>query len=301
MRKLMLFIATLLPLGAVASEVQLLPADTTIRVDGKHIVIKESDDRLKVKVFEVVEENDTVYNEQTFEGIYKNGVSHERRFRNSITIPLPKWRQKLSDPHWAGFGIGFANLTDGSLRLNSADGIDVRSGKSFQFNLNLIDHAFQISRTGWGVVTGVGFRWDVYRFDGNIRLQEVDGITQVLSAPDDIYYSTSRLKMTRLTIPLLLEWQKSLRHHSCFFLSGGIVAGAKIYSNSVVKYRDENGHKQKNVLGKDLNLRPITMDILLQAGYGSFGLYAMYSPFSLFEKDKGPKTCPIAIGAMIYF
>lgn len=301
MKKWILFIATLLPLGAGAKEIKVLPADTIIRINDRQIIVKETDDRLKVKVFEVTEDNDTIYNEQLFEGVYKNGVSHERRFRNSITIPLPKWKQSLSDPHWAGFGMGFASVTDGSLRMNSADGIDLRGGKSFQFNLNLFDHAFQISRQGWGIVTGLGFRWDVYRFDGNVSLQEVNGVTQVLPAPEDIHYNTTRLKMTRLTIPLLVEWQKRRGRNSCFFVSGGIVAGAKIYSNSVIKYRDTEGRKQKDVLGKDLNLHPVTLDFLLQAGYKSFGLYAMYSPISLFEKDKGPKMCPMAIGAMIYF
>lgn len=301
MKKVIFLIVVCFPFIMKGREIQSLPTDTIIRVANKHIQVKESDERLKVKVFEVVEEEDTVYNEQVFEGVYKNGTSRERRFHNSFTITLPKWRQRVSDPHWSGFGMGFANLTDGSLRMNSGEGIDVKSGKSFQFNWNLYDHSFQISRLGWAVVTGLGFRWDVYRFDGNVRLQEIEGITRVLPAPQGIYYSTSRLKMTRLTIPLLLEWQRDLRHHKPFFISAGIVGGAKIYSNSVIKYRDERGHKQKDVLGKDLNLRPITMDILAQVGYRSLGIYAMYSPISLFEKNKGPKVCPVSIGVMWYF
>lgn len=96
------------------------------------------------------------------EGIYKNGTSQERRYRNSLTIPLPGWTRRKYDPHWAGFGIGFANLGGGSLRPNSVCGLDLRSGKSFQFNPNLFDYALTVSRRGWGVVSGPGFRWDVY-------------------------------------------------------------------------------------------------------------------------------------------
>lgn len=302
MKKMIFFIAVFTFIAGKAAISQTLDTDTIIRLNGKNVQIKESDEKLKVKVFEVREENDTIYSSQVFEGVYKNGVSKVRRFNNDIAIPFTKkWRQQVSNPHWSGFGIGFANLTDGSLRMNSAEGMDVRSGKSFQFTLNLYDHAFQISRLGWAIVTGFGFRWDVYRFDGNIRMEEISGITQIIPAPKNVHYTTSRLKMTRFTIPLLLEWQRDGHCKKKFFASAGIVLGAKIYSNSVIKYRDENNHKQKEVLGKDMNLHPITMDILAQVGYRSVGLYAMYSPFSLFEKNKGPKAYPMALGLMWYF
>lgn len=300
MKKGFFSFALFLPYFAQAAGVEPLAEDTVFRFGDKRIQVVESAERLKVKVFEVTESQDTLYSEKVFEGVYRNGTSQERRYRNSLTIPLPGWTKRVSDPHWAGFGVGFASLTDGSLRINSAPGLDLRSGKSFQFSLNLFDYALPVSRRGWALVSGLGFRWDVYRFDGNVSLQEIEGITIPVAAPPGYYWSTSRLKMTRITVPLLLEWQKDARDDS-FFISAGVIAGAKIYSNSVVKYRDRNDRKRKRVLGKDLNLRPVTLDILAQIGWHSFGIYAMYSPFSLFEKDKGPEAMPMAIGAMLYF
>ena len=38
-----------------------------------------------------------------------------------------------------------------------------------------------------------------------------------------------------------------------------------------------------------MNIRPVTMDFLFQAGWDWIGLYAKYSPIDLFENGKGPK------------
>lgn len=39
-------------------------------------------------------------------------------------------------------------------------------------------------------------------------------------------------------------------------------------------------------MDRGMNLRPVTMDFLFQAGVGCIGFYAKYSPFGLFEKIK---------------
>lgn len=289
-RVLFLFVVAFLSATFLADANPLVP-DTIIRMNSKSIKIRETNDRLNVKVFEVSESNDTIYSDQVFEGVYKDGKSTERRFSKGLYIPMPKWN-RISNPHWAGFSMGFAGLDRGN--------IDLKGGKSFEFMLNFYEHAFQISRFGWAIVTGAGFRWNTYRLDDNTHFAKLDGITYLLPAPDGIEYETSRLKIVHFTIPVLLEWQKKVTGGKRLFFSGGVVAGAKIYSNSVIKYYNKNG-KQKDILGKDLNLRPITCDVLVQAGYGCVGLYAKYSPLSLFESGRGPELYPMSAGVMLHF
>lgn len=289
MKKVLFFMIAFMAVACLVKATPLSP-DTIIHIDGKHVKIKEANDRMTVKVFEVSLNSDTIYRDQVFEGVYKDGKSSERRFSKGLYIPVPRFN-RVSNPHWAGFSMGFAGLNKGN--------IDLKSGKSFEFMLNFYEHAFQISRRGWAIVTGAGFRWNTYRLDDNTRFEKVNGITQLLPAPTDIEYKTSRLKVVHFTIPLLLEWQKKAGGKRLFF-SGGVVAGAKIYSNSVIKYYNMHG-KQKDVLGKDLNLRPVTCDILAQAGYGCIGLYAKYSPLSLFEKGRGPELYPMSAGIMLHF
>ena len=53
-------------------------------------------------------------------------------------------------------------------------------------------------------------------------------------------------------------------------------------------------------MDRGMNLRPVTMDFLFQAGVGCIGFYAKYSPFGLFEKDKGPKVHPVSLGVQLH-
>ena len=53
-------------------------------------------------------------------------------------------------------------------------------------------------------------------------------------------------------------------------------------------------------MDRGMNLRPVTMDFLFQAGVGCIGFYAKYSPFCLFEKDKGPKVHPVSLGLQLH-
>lgn len=117
MKRFLLIIAACFPaIGLLAADVEPIPADTVIRVENKRIEVKDNGERMKVKVYELTEEGDSIDSEMVFEGHYRDGQSYERRKHiKSINIPIPSW-DKDFDPHWAGFGMGFANFSgsDGS-------------------------------------------------------------------------------------------------------------------------------------------------------------------------------------------
>jgi hypothetical protein len=98
----------------------------------------------------------------------------------------------------------------------------------------------------------------------------------------------------------LLEWQspKHRRKSPRFFVSGGVVGVIKTISSSKIVYHDADGEKRKKKMDRGMNLRPVTMDF--QAGVGCIGFYAKYSPFGLFEKDKGPKVHPVSLGLQLH-
>ena len=51
----------------------------------------------------------------------------------------------------------------------------------------------------------------------------------------------------------------------------------------------------------DLNIRPITYDLIANVGIDNFGFFASYSPLSLFRTDKGPKGNQFTLGLQLYF
>jgi len=282
-----------------ALEVDPLAADTTITVDSKRIEVKESGDRLKVRVYEITEEDGVIDDEMVFEGHYKDGKSYERR-KHSINIPLPTWDRDFN-AHWAGFGMGFANVADGSFHFNDIDGVSLRSGKSFEYNLNFFEKSFLLSRkANIAIVTGAGMRWSRYRIDTNSYFKEVDGITILHPAPEGVKYTASRLNITSLTIPILLEWQTRNKRNDDFFISAGVVGVVKTISSSRVTYKNKEGKRRSDKMDGGMNIRPITMDFLFQAGYDWIGVYAKYSPVRLFESGKGPRIHPVSIGLHLH-
>lgn len=280
---------------SVATYAQTVVTDTTLYIDNKRIDILDDGERTKVKVYEKEGNEAYTSSDLVFEGHYRGGKSHERRHINAIHIPLPAWNKHFSS-HWAGLGLGFANFADGSLHINDIDGVSLRSENSFEVNFNFLEKGFIISRQGWAIVTGVGMRWNRYRVDTNHHFQEIDGITQLVPAPEGIQYSKSRLNTTSLTVPILLEWQqRNRRGNSGLFVSAGVVGVLKTISSSKIEFRD-NGKKRKDKMDRGMNIRPVTMDFLVQAGYKRIGLYAKYSPLTLFSGDKGPKVHPVSLG-----
>ncbi len=303
MKQFMLLMLLAFPAFLMAAEIA--PSDTTIYVDGKKIVIKENNEKIKIKVYEQTSKGDTIENDQVFEGIYRDGKSSERRISGGINIPFPKLgsgyssSNYISDPHWAGFGLGFASFSDKKLNVNNVDGVDLVSSGSREIMLNFYERAWNISKRGLAIVSGAGFQFDRYRIDNNKAFVETNGVTGLEPAQTGRNYEDSKLYTTYFTIPLLLEYQKKLHHTGPLYLSGGMVGNLKLYSASKVKYSDESGnHKEK--LGGDLNIRPISMDFLVQAGVGCFGMYAKYSPFSLFEGGKGANIHPVSMGLILH-
>lgn len=294
MKRLLLILAACLPvMSLLAADVEPMPADTVITLEKKRIEIKDNGDRMKVRVYELSEEGDSIDDEMVFEGHYLDGRSYERRSHiRTLNIPVPTWDKDFS-AHWAGFGMGFNSF--------EGDDISLRKGKSLEYNFNFMEFSLPFSRYNWAVVTGAGIRWNRYRIDENACFQEVDGITQLVPAPEDVIYKKSKLNITSLTIPVLLEWQtKKKKHRPSFFISGGVVGVIKTTSSSKVVYDDERGKSRKQKVDGGMNLRPVTMDVLLQAGVGCVGVYFKYSPIEMFESNKGPALNPISFGLQLH-
>ena len=64
MKRFLLIIAACFPaIGLLAADVEPMPADTVIRLENKRIVVKDNGERMKVKVYELTEEGDSIRTE----------------------------------------------------------------------------------------------------------------------------------------------------------------------------------------------------------------------------------------------
>ena len=270
----------------------------------KRIMVTDNEQRQRteVQVYEMNGYRDSTLYEKIFEGHYRDGKSYEqKKYLATVNIPNPewdvkwgiKWRKKHFEPHWTGLGIGFAGFA------NEGDATDVRlkSSRSYEINWNLCEQAVPISyRYRWAVVTGLGLRWSRYHLKGNQHFEEINDYTELVQV-DGVRYKKSRLGITHLTLPLLLEWQSPKNH---LFFSFGAVGAVKTASSSRVEYYKERGRNRKEKIDAGMTLRPVTVDLLAQVGTRHWGAFVRYSPVSLFEHRKGPELYPLSFGIMLF-
>jgi hypothetical protein len=283
-----------------------LPSDTTFRYNRKFIKVEEDSDRIKVKVFEQNESNDTVPYKQLYEGIFSDEKSFEKwTVQETFGLNIPFLTKKKKHPtkmdsHVDGIGIGFANIADKSLNMTEVNGVSVKAS-SFEWFFNLFGGILPIYRNNLGITSGAGMSWLNLRLDKNTHFVNADGVTGVYPAPDNINYMLSRLMVVHINIPLMLEWQPTIAGNHKAFLSAGLVGGVKTFSSYKVKYKNQEGNTVTVVEDRGLNTTPLSLDYMVQAGYDDLCIYAKYSPFGIFQTNKGPDVRTVSLGIMFCF
>lgn len=304
MKKTILVIITLLAGMWQATANAQAQKDTTVHFNNKIIQIEDSTGQMRVKVYD----NDSTPYKPVYEGIFSEGKSFEKwTVIEEVGLQIPflnkgKSKRKYKmEPHWAGIGWGFANISDANYNINNIGNLSLKAESSNEFYVNLIENILPLYRNNLGITTGLGLNWRNYFLDMNTRLLEIDGITDVYYAPEGINYEFSRLRTFHLTVPLLLEWQPGSGKKNRFFIAAGVVGGVNTFASHKVKYKDTNGDTVKKIEGKGLNVAPLSLDFIGQIGYGSWGIYAKYSPFSMFQDQKGPDVRSVSLGGVLHF
>lgn len=297
------FTFMLLSFYMAASPLQ--PSDTTFHYNNRKVVITENDNEMNVSVYHQNEQGEMEESQKLYEGIFTNGKSIERVYQNSFEISIPeifkpKSKRRPSHSHWAGFGVGFSNMPVG-LNFEGELSSIINRSRSLQYNLNILDGSWRIGNSNFSGITGMGIQFNAIHWQNNKAIEIDDYKTIVTTTLPGEEYSRSRMHYTYLTFPLLIETNWDLGNNSHLFINAGLVGKIKTASSSAVWVKNENGKKDKIKLGEEINLRPITMDIIAQAGINDWGLFVSYSPFNLFVNNKGPEANQATIGVQLYF
>lgn len=247
--------------------------DTTkVQLGNKGISIVEGEDGTTISIIEMDEE-----------------VS-------SSEAPQKKSSKKKFKPHYAGIELGLNNYLTADNSMDNQGFMNLNTGKSWNFNLNFLEYGFELGTSYVGLVTGMGVEWSSYVFDANNTIEEdLNGnIINVATPFNNV--TKSSLKMSYLTVPLLLEFQipaGKKRVH----LSAGVVGGVKMTSKTKVKYQD-GGH-QKSVIKDDFSLSPFRYGATVRLGYRAVNIFANYYFSPLFSETATPELYPISIGLNI--
>ncbi|MBK7132093.1 MAG: outer membrane beta-barrel protein [Bacteroidales bacterium] len=186
--------------------------------------------------------------------------------------------------HWSGVEFGFNNYLTSDKSNVMPDDIDymsLHSSKSNNFNINFSQLSLGITRR-IGFVTGLGFNWNNYRFDGQNNITK--GTNGVITGTG-VYTPLKKSKFTTayLTLPFMLEVQLPVDNNS-INLAAGPIGALKLGSHS--KMVAEDGQKIKS--NSDFSLNMLRYGATARVGYGNFQLYGTYYMTPLFKSAKGP-------------
>ena len=168
MRQLTIVLFFLLPLLTTAKSFE-LPSDTIIYHKNKKIIINDSNNDIKVDIFRINAEGDTVYNEKIYEGVFVGDKSVEKEYNNSFTVSIPdifkpKDKRRNTRPHhWNGFGIGFSNVPKG-FNFDGEMASIVNVSRSLQYNFNFATVVFEFGKSNFRGNTGMGIQFNSIHF-----------------------------------------------------------------------------------------------------------------------------------------
>jgi hypothetical protein len=281
--------------------------DTTkVHVVGKKIVeVNEESGKTEVSLLDgKINILDNSNNDTTSIRIGRRNIQIvEEGGRTDVTVHrIPKdenergWRGgKRFNGHWSGFELGFNGLANEDYSLYADpdnDFMELDQPKSMEVNLNFLEYNIILEDKCIGLVTGMGFSMNNYRFDNDLTIDKgEDGIIHPISLEGE-RVEKSKLTVSYLTVPLLLEFQIPVNGRSNrLFISGGVIGGINLGSHTKIKY---NGSKEKD--HGSFNINPFKCSATVRAGLKDISLYACYGLTPLFKNDKGPELFPFSIG-----
>jgi hypothetical protein len=199
------------------------------------------------------------------------------------------------DGHWAGFELGVNGLLNKDMVIDYPAGysfMNLNYSKSIAVNINFFEQNINLISQKLGLVTGMGISWNNYRFDNNVVLThegKFDGYNDLDPTKN---YEKSKLVVSYLRVPLMLEFQTNGKMKAnSFHLSGGVVGAVRIGSHSKI-INDGNKSKDRN----DFYINPFKVDAIAKIGWGVINLYGTYSLTEMFRQNKGPVAYPFEIG-----
>jgi len=213
-------------------------------------------------------------------------------------------REEREKPHkrghfestWGGFGMGVNTFhtADYSLYYGTEYGefFDINHNKSLSVNLNFAEYAFSDNSNTIALVTGLGFSFMDFRFDEPITVSKETGTGRLIPVMLDGDVSKSKLSVSYLTAPLILEIATPLKYKSNrLTLGAGVIGGLNIGSHTKIKSGDTKSKERRN-----FNINPVKYALTGRIGFGDIAVFANYGMTSLFKYEKGPDLKPLTIG-----
>lgn len=276
------------------------PQQATVTTEGDSIIIRKGSGNMRIRIYEEQPANGDSKETEIYEGVYLERVEEpdKRTFLDALPFIPTKKKDNAYEPHNSGLFIGYSRMGSDFLSFDNNGTANLNLSRSWEFGFNIISLAHNFRKNPhWGLNFGVNWGYRSFSFNGNRALLKTDKQAYFAESNEENSYSNSRLRHFFFRIPITMEWQQKVGREDKLFFNIGpefeIRHGVKSFTHI------NGGGKQR--VGKDMYVRPVSVNLLVQAGYGDFGLYLRYATTSLFQKDKGPEMSPYSFGIAWYW
>ncbi|NNC83151.1 MAG: outer membrane beta-barrel protein [Flavobacteriales bacterium] len=205
--------------------------------------------------------------------------------------------RKYSLTNWAGIDIGINGFLDADGEADLNDSIPYLATSTFgsrSFSINFWEQKFRFIKDYVGLTTGAGLQVNSYRLKNDYTLANVND-SLVAFMDSSLSLNKNKFRTTWINVPLLLEFNTSLKREKSFHLAAGFVGGFHLESMYKQKYK-QDGDSFKNSTKNNFNVEPFRMEGMLRIGYGSVNLFTTIQLTQLFKENTGPEIYPFTVG-----
>jgi hypothetical protein len=208
----------------------------------------------------------------------------------------PEEKEPRFNGHWGGLELHLNTYMSPDYKIEVADPYGFLNPdlmRSFGLNINLIEKSIPLTKKYLGLVTGLGWTYNNYRFDNDIVLLND---TSVIWAYSDDRYQKSKLRVNSLTIPVILEFQTNEKDNlNSLHIGAGMIFGLNVGARTKNVYFDDSERIKYKQRG-DFHLNPISAAATARIGWGKLNLFASYDLLPLFKAGEGPELYPVQVG-----
>ncbi len=206
--------------------------------------------------------------------------------------------------HLVGFSLGLnmMNIKSSSdfnqLGQINEDVLELNEIRSWEVNFDFFQHSFNLYKNHFGIVTGLGLKFNNYRFKNYYRI--INTTTSISAVEDTVnnFYKT-KLTINKLRIPLIFEWQNKIgRKHRLIFVSAGVFGSYNIVSYMKYNYK-RDGNKIKEKIYENYQLNPFQYGVIFKFAYGVFEIYAEYNFSEMFYPNMAVPVNQFSVGLVL--
>lgn len=237
--------------------------------------------------------------------IGREQVHNNESFSQEITIgSWPEWKHKKKrrsfEGHVSSVNLGINGYFDKDMQETVPADYGFMSTiheKSLEFSIYPVQKNIRLISSYTGLVTAIGLKYNNYRFD----IGQMSDISEAArpwfpELSDNARISKSKLTTLNLSVPLVFEVQiPEGSGNNRLYLSAGIEGNLRLKSHTKLVFRDDSD-RDKRKRKDDFGLSGLRYNFIARAGYNDFGIYATYSPVSLFKDNQGPELFPYSVG-----